>query len=155
MTIKAHLWPALTLGGLCIIYLFSRTTFILFLFLFFQIGNRYALLSGQNAEHVIVRYFGIFFLLFQSSSVWGNIISSTGKHFQLEHDILVLSNTNAHKHTHTHTHTHTITHANITTNIDTKRLFNQKNIFELIELADIEHIVLEKKSYVTRYLSKF
>jgi hypothetical protein len=43
-----------------------------------QVGNRYAEITGQAAEHVIVRFFGIFFLLFQSSSIWGNLISSEG-----------------------------------------------------------------------------
>lgn len=41
-----------------------------------QVGTRYAEITGQETEHVIVRFFGIFFLLFQSASVWGNIISS-------------------------------------------------------------------------------
>jgi len=32
---------------------------------------------GDKAEIVIIRLFGIFFMLFQSSQVWGNLISST------------------------------------------------------------------------------
>ncbi len=43
-----------------------------------QVGHRYAEITGQASEQVIVRFFGIFFLLFQSSAIWGNIISSEG-----------------------------------------------------------------------------
>jgi len=42
-----------------------------------QVGNRYAELSGVAVEPIIVRFFGIFFLFFQSSSVWGHLISSS------------------------------------------------------------------------------
>merc|ERR1712001_693575 len=45
-----------------------------------QVGNRYAELSGVPVEPIIVRFFGIFFLFFQSSSVWGNLISSSSKY---------------------------------------------------------------------------
>ena len=39
---------------------------------------RYAdITADANTDHVIVRFFGVFFLFFQSSSVFGNIISST------------------------------------------------------------------------------
>merc|ERR1712008_114454 len=31
---------------------------------------------GQAVEPIIVKFFGIFFLFFQSSSIWGNLISS-------------------------------------------------------------------------------
>ena len=41
-------------------------------------GNRYADLQGIAVEPIIVRFFGIFFLFFQTSLVWGNIISSWG-----------------------------------------------------------------------------
>lgn len=42
-----------------------------------HIGYQYAELTGRkNAEVVIVRFFGIFFLFFQSSAIWGNLISS-------------------------------------------------------------------------------
>lgn len=48
-----------------------------------QVGNKYGELTGQPVEPIIVRFFGIFFLFFQSSSIWGNLISSavlsTGK----------------------------------------------------------------------------
>lgn len=33
-----------------------------------------------EVEPIIVRFFGIFFLFFQSSSVWGNLISSLGEY---------------------------------------------------------------------------
>ena len=39
---------------------------------------RYTDISDDaNSDHVIVRFFGVFFLFFQTSSVFGNIISST------------------------------------------------------------------------------
>jgi hypothetical protein len=41
------------------------------------LGTYYARYSGETAEVVINRFFGIFFAMFQSSSIWGNIISST------------------------------------------------------------------------------
>lgn len=41
-----------------------------------QVGNKYAELTGENSEVVITRFFGIFFLFFQSTQVWGNLISS-------------------------------------------------------------------------------
>ncbi|XP_050733436.1 UNC93-like protein [Eriocheir sinensis] len=42
-----------------------------------MVGTKYAELTGQNKEVIITRYFGIFFLFFQSTQVWGNLISST------------------------------------------------------------------------------
>jgi hypothetical protein len=54
-----------------------------------QVGKTYAAITGDGSveakgkstheEATIVRFFGIFFLLFQSSGVIGNIISSTGE----------------------------------------------------------------------------
>ncbi|CAL4114148.1 unnamed protein product [Meganyctiphanes norvegica] len=41
-----------------------------------QVGNKYAELTGENSEVVITRFFGIFFLFFQSTQIWGNLISS-------------------------------------------------------------------------------
>lgn len=42
-----------------------------------HIGHQYTKLTGaSDAEVIIVRLFGIFFLFFQSSSIWGNLISS-------------------------------------------------------------------------------
>jgi len=41
-----------------------------------QVGNIYGELTNQPVEPVIVKFFGIFFLFFQSSSIWGNLISS-------------------------------------------------------------------------------
>ncbi|XP_036918179.1 protein unc-93 homolog A [Sturnira hondurensis] len=40
------------------------------------VGNAYAEKAGQMGKDVVNRYFGIFFLVFQSSGVWGNLISS-------------------------------------------------------------------------------
>lgn len=42
-----------------------------------QVGNKYAELTGEDSEVVITRFFGIFFLFFQSTQVWGNLISSS------------------------------------------------------------------------------
>ncbi|XP_004601122.2 protein unc-93 homolog A [Sorex araneus] len=39
-------------------------------------GSRQAEKEGRAGKDVITRYFGIFFLVFQSSGVWGNLISS-------------------------------------------------------------------------------
>ena len=44
-----------------------------------QVGNIYGELTDQPVEPIIVKFFGIFFLFFQSSSIWGNLISSAGK----------------------------------------------------------------------------
>jgi len=41
-----------------------------------QVGNIYGELTDSPVEPIIVRFFGIFFLFFQSSSIWGNLISS-------------------------------------------------------------------------------
>jgi hypothetical protein len=47
---------------------------------FSQVGNRYAALIGDNsAEPSITRFFGVFFMVFQTSQIWGNLISSLGK----------------------------------------------------------------------------
>ncbi|XP_048343369.1 protein unc-93 homolog A isoform X2 [Sphaerodactylus townsendi] len=39
-------------------------------------GNSYAQKAGKIGKDIINQYFGIFFLIFQSSGVWGNLISS-------------------------------------------------------------------------------
>lgn len=39
-------------------------------------GNSYAEKAGKNAKDIINQYFGFFFLIFQSSGIWGNLISS-------------------------------------------------------------------------------
>ncbi|MCL4133351.1 UNVERIFIED_CONTAM: hypothetical protein GTU68_025280 [Idotea baltica] len=43
---------------------------------FFQIGEKYCEVVGEDFDVVIVRFFGIFFFFLQSSQVWGNLISS-------------------------------------------------------------------------------
>ncbi|XP_054578250.1 protein unc-93 homolog A isoform X2 [Eptesicus fuscus] len=40
------------------------------------VGNAHAEKAGKAGRDVVNQYFGIFFLLFQSSGVWGNLISS-------------------------------------------------------------------------------
>ncbi|XP_018010585.1 UNC93-like protein [Hyalella azteca] len=42
-----------------------------------QVGKRYGEIVGENSEVIITRFFGLFFLFFQSSQVIGNLISST------------------------------------------------------------------------------
>ncbi|XP_009889757.1 PREDICTED: protein unc-93 homolog A isoform X2 [Charadrius vociferus] len=39
-------------------------------------GNSYAKKAGKNGKDIINQYFGVFFLIFQSSGIWGNLISS-------------------------------------------------------------------------------
>ncbi|NXT94801.1 UN93A protein, partial [Anhinga rufa] len=39
-------------------------------------SNSYAEKTGKNGKDIINQYFGIFFLIFQSSGIWGNLISS-------------------------------------------------------------------------------
>uniref|UniRef100_A0A2K6EY69 Protein unc-93 homolog A n=1 Tax=Propithecus coquereli TaxID=379532 RepID=A0A2K6EY69_PROCO len=40
------------------------------------VGNAHAEKAGKLGKDVVNQYFGIFFLIFQSSGVWGNLISS-------------------------------------------------------------------------------
>jgi hypothetical protein len=42
-----------------------------------DLGNYYSNFSTATSEAIINRFFGIFFAMFQSSNIWGNIISST------------------------------------------------------------------------------
>ncbi|NWZ79242.1 UN93A protein, partial [Poecile atricapillus] len=39
-------------------------------------GTLYAEKAGKNAKDIINQYFGVFFLVFQTSGVWGNLISA-------------------------------------------------------------------------------
>lgn len=39
-------------------------------------GMRYSEISNKSSDDMITRYFGIFFLIFQSGQIWGNLISS-------------------------------------------------------------------------------
>ncbi|OXB57473.1 hypothetical protein ASZ78_009250 [Callipepla squamata] len=39
-------------------------------------GNSYAEKAGKIGKDIINQYFGVFFLIFQSSGIWGNLISS-------------------------------------------------------------------------------
>ncbi|XP_043202638.1 UNC93-like protein [Amphibalanus amphitrite] len=41
-----------------------------------QVGRIHAEIIGEDSEPVIVKFFGIFFLFFQSAQIWGNLISS-------------------------------------------------------------------------------
>jgi len=42
------------------------------------VSEIYSELTQVPAETLVVRFFGIFFMLFQCAQVWGNLISSTG-----------------------------------------------------------------------------
>ncbi|XP_060548310.1 protein unc-93 homolog A isoform X2 [Pantherophis guttatus] len=39
-------------------------------------GNLYAQKVGKIGKHIVTQYFGIFFLIYRSSGVWGNLIAS-------------------------------------------------------------------------------
>ncbi|XP_068088006.1 protein unc-93 homolog A-like isoform X2 [Hyperolius riggenbachi] len=39
-------------------------------------GNRYAKIVKKEAKDIVNQYFGVFFLIFQSSGIWGNLLSS-------------------------------------------------------------------------------
>jgi hypothetical protein len=43
------------------------------------VSEVYSQLTNVPAETLVVRFFGIFFMIFQFAQVWGNLISSTGK----------------------------------------------------------------------------
>lgn len=58
-----------------------------------HLGNEYAALRGElNAEIIIVRFFGIFFMAFQTHAVFGNIISSTILSLGVDESTKVLNN---------------------------------------------------------------
>jgi hypothetical protein len=42
------------------------------------VSDIYSELTNVPADTVVVRFFGIFFMIFQLAQVWGNLISSTG-----------------------------------------------------------------------------
>lgn len=44
-----------------------------------QVGAVYAKLTDQSVEAIVVRFFGFFFLAWQTAELWGNLISSLGK----------------------------------------------------------------------------
>lgn len=44
-----------------------------------QAGSVYAKLTDQAVDGIIVRFFGFFFLAWQTAELWGNLISSLGK----------------------------------------------------------------------------
>ncbi|XP_021944765.1 UNC93-like protein [Folsomia candida] len=64
--------PAAAMVGLCAAPLWASKSFYLT-----HLGNQYAELISDKVEIIIIRFFGIFFMYFQSSQIWGNIISST------------------------------------------------------------------------------
>lgn len=44
------------------------------------ISEAYSQITGIAADIVVTRFFGIFFMFYSFSQVWGNLISSAGKH---------------------------------------------------------------------------
>lgn len=46
-----------------------------------QVAGVYAKLTDQAVDGIIVRFFGFFFLAWQTSELWGNLISSLGNNF--------------------------------------------------------------------------
>lgn len=46
-----------------------------------QIGAVYAKITDQQVDGIVVRFFGFFFLAWQTAELWGNLISSLGKHY--------------------------------------------------------------------------
>ena len=46
-----------------------------------QCGGVYAKLVDEPADAIVVRFFGFFFLAWQTAELWGNLISSLGKFF--------------------------------------------------------------------------
>ncbi|KAI0980382.1 hypothetical protein GJ496_003647 [Pomphorhynchus laevis] len=64
------MYPAAILVGLGAAPLWtSQSTYIT------QIGNVYAIQKNINAEAKVAQFFGIFFMCFQTSQIWGNLIS--------------------------------------------------------------------------------
>lgn len=55
-----------------------------------QAGGVYAKLTDQPVDAIIVRFFGFFFLAWQTAELWGNLISSLGKNMpsQLLHYLI-------------------------------------------------------------------
>lgn len=45
------------------------------------VGNMYAKITDQPLDAIVVRFFGFFFLAWQTAELWGNLISSLGKFF--------------------------------------------------------------------------
>ena len=44
-----------------------------------QVGGVYAKLTDEPADAIVVRFFGFFFLAWQTAELWGNLISSLGE----------------------------------------------------------------------------
>lgn len=42
------------------------------------IAGAYSAVTGISAEVIVTRFFGVFFMFYQMSQVWGNLISSLG-----------------------------------------------------------------------------
>lgn len=44
------------------------------------ISEAYSQITGIGADIAVTRFFGVFFMFYQFSQVWGNLISSAGKY---------------------------------------------------------------------------
>lgn len=42
------------------------------------IAEAYSQITGASADIIVTRFFGVFFMFYQFSQVWGNLISSAG-----------------------------------------------------------------------------
>lgn len=62
---------ALDFSGLCAAPLWSSKCAYLT-----TTGIRYSEISKKTSDDMITRYFGVFFFIFQSGQIWGNLISS-------------------------------------------------------------------------------
>lgn len=54
-----------------------------------QVAAVYAKLTDQPVDGIVVRFFGFFFLAWQTAELWGNLISSLGKSY-IRHPSLIL-----------------------------------------------------------------
>lgn len=59
-----------------------------------QVAGVYAKLTDQPADAIVVRFFGFFFLAWQTAELWGNLISSLGKFLLLSFIHLAKTKTN-------------------------------------------------------------
>lgn len=55
-----------------------------------QTGAVYAKLTDQQVDGIVVRFFGFFFLAWQTAELWGNLISSLGKQAVINDGIKML-----------------------------------------------------------------
>lgn len=59
------------------------------------VGGVYAKLTDQPVDAIVVRFFGFFFLAWQTAELWGNLISSLGKKNEIKTQRKYSKNENA------------------------------------------------------------